>query len=60
MEPINLTRLQTALTTWKGKVLCKFGIHRWSWKFERGTTIKLSEDAPAHARCDYCNKIKGK
>ena len=38
------------------KLLCLIGYHRWTWKFERGTTLYLDAPPPDHATCEFCGK----
>ena len=38
------------------KLFCLIGYHRWTWKFERGTTIYLDAPPPDHATCEFCGK----
>jgi len=42
-----------------GKLLCFIGWHKWTWKFERGSTIYLDAPPPAHAKCSKCHKVYG-
>lgn len=39
------------------RILCWLGWHRWTWRFVRGTTLKLNDSPPDHARCSRCGQI---
>jgi hypothetical protein len=46
----------TEIPKWLSKILCFFGWHYWTWKFEDGDTIWLDKEPPDHAICCCCKK----
>ncbi len=40
-----------------GKILCFFGWHKWTWKFENGRyPVIISNPPPDNAKCSRCGK----